>query len=118
MVRRVSATQWELKYDAGYRSKRVAELQALLSRPPVQGPSYEACAECGTHGGLELHRPSCSRYSEADERAAEAREDDEQTRTEGQDELERLEQEPAWKPFPKRLVASLETRYQRYLAHG
>jgi hypothetical protein len=43
MVRRLSAVQWEMKYDAEYCRKRIAELTVLLARPAVAGPSYEPC---------------------------------------------------------------------------
>lgn len=118
MVRRLSATQWEMKYDAEYCRKRIAELTALLARPIVAGPSYEACSECGTYGALDLHRASCSRFNQDDERAAQARADDELAREEATDELQRLQQASTWKPFPEKLMAAIETRYQRHLVHG
>jgi hypothetical protein len=122
MVRRISVTQWEVKHEQDWRRKRIRELQARLARPGVAGPAYEPCSECGTHGvggpGSDLHRPRCSKYSAPDEAAARARWDDEFDRETSTEELEELQKEPGWKPFPEELVASLEARYQRYLVSG
>jgi hypothetical protein len=118
MVRRVSATQWEMKYDAVFRRKHAAELTARLARPPVVGPSVEDCSECGLDVLSHYHRPSCSKYDEREEQAVEAAEEDAFARDRAADELKRLEQEPTWEPFPEALVAAIETRYQRYLARG
>jgi hypothetical protein len=118
MVRRVSATQWEMKYEAEARMRRIAELSAQLARPPVAGPQYRSCSECGTTGVVDLHRPSCSKYSPAAEVAARARWEDEVERERIGRELAETQKEPAWRPFPERDVASVETRYQRYLLSG
>lgn len=116
MARRVFATQWEMKYDADFRKPQIAALKGVLALPPVDGPEYGPCHECGTAGMLELHRPSCSKYDEAAETAARARREDENMRGSIEDALKKLEQEPTWEPFPEKLIAAIETGYQRYLA--
>jgi hypothetical protein len=85
MVRRVSAAQWEIKCEPDLRTKHIASHRALLAQPAVAGPAYEPCAECGTHGSIDLHRPSCSKYNEADEVAARARDEDENMRSDVED---------------------------------
>lgn len=110
MVRRVSATQWETKIVDDWRRKTLAELR---SRLVCTGPGYEPCAECNTDERRDgkLHRRSCSKYSYADEESA-------IDRCCAADQLESLQEEPAWKPVPEKLVAAYETAYQRYLALG
>jgi hypothetical protein len=116
MARRISATQWEMKYDADFRRSQITALKGVLALPPVEGPEYQPCDECRASGVLELHLPSCSKYDEAAEKAARARREDENMRDSVEDALKRLEREPAWEPFPEKLIAPIETGYQRYLA--
>ena len=74
----------------------------------------ERCVgECNTDERRDgkLHRRSCSKYSYADEESA-------IDRCCAADQLESLQEEPAWKPVPEKLVAAYETAYQRYLALG
>jgi len=84
MVRRLSATEWQHKYDADFRALRLPALREQLRAGPKAQGSWNA----------------------------------EVVRLQLEGEIENLEPEPTWKPFPEKYIAAIETAYQRFLIRG
>jgi len=98
LVRRVSPSQWEMKLHPEYRTWRIAELRRRLA---TDAPDSVA-EDRPEAGGLET-----GGWREG-----------EHERYLLQHELDSLQGEFTWSPFPEEFIASIETRYQRYLLSG